>query len=93
MPKIEEAMVLHGFAWIDKDGELNWALKTDLQGVRPEDRPEGATPVVIEISPVLEWVENKRKEHEFLGDLQEDMSRFAQDLSKLEHNMRLKSNG
>lgn len=93
MPKIEDTMTLMGFAWIDEDGELNWALKEDLQGVDPKDRPEGCTPCVIEVTPTLEWIEKKREEHEFLGDLQEKMNKFSSDVTKLEQNMRLKGNG
>lgn len=93
MPKIEDTITLIGFAWIDRDGEINWALKEELQDLKPDERPEGATPVVIEISPTLEWIERKRKEHEFLGDLQEQMNSFSYEMKKLEHNMRLKKNG
>jgi hypothetical protein len=92
MSKIEDQMVLHGFAWIDDStGEINWALKEDLEGIELKDRPEGATPVIIEISPVLEWVDKKRREHEFLGDLQDQMSKFTTDLQKLEHNLKVKA--
>ena len=91
MPKIEESVTLMGYAWLDEDNALNWALKEDLQDIRPEDRPEGATPVVIEISPTLDWVDKKRKEHEFLGDLQEQMSRVTSDLRQLEKNMKVKA--
>jgi hypothetical protein len=92
MAKIEETLSLMGFAWVNDDtGEINWALKEDLEGVAPKDRPEGCTPVMIEISPVLEWIDKKRKEHEFLGDLQEQMSRVTSDLRQLEKNMRVKA--
>lgn len=91
MAKIEETVTILGFAWLDDDtGEINWAMKEDFEGVLPEDRPEGCTPVVIEISPTLEWVDKKRKGHEFLGDLQDQMSRVAEGLRKLEKNMRVK---
>ena len=94
MSKIEDTMTIIGFAWVDDEtGEINWAMKEDLQDVDPKERPEGCTPCVIEITPTLEWVENKRKEHEFLGDLQEQMNKFSIDMKKLEHNMKVKGNG
>ena len=92
MPKIEDTLTIMGFAWIDSEtGEINWAMKEDLQDVPPEERPEGCTPVVIEITPTLEWVDKKHREHEFLGDLQEKMSKFTTDLNALKHDMRLKN--
>ena len=94
MAKIEETISLMGFAWIDDaTGELNWAMKEDFEGVAPEDRPAGWTPVVIELAPTLIWVDRKKKEHEFLGDLQEQMNKFTTDLQKLEKNLRLTNNG
>jgi hypothetical protein len=92
MAKIEENMTLVGFAWLDDDtGEINWAMKEDLEGVAPEERPAGCTPVIIEITPTMEWVNKKRREHEFLGDLQEQMSKFTGDLRQLEKNLRVKA--
>jgi hypothetical protein len=92
MSKIEETLSLIGFAWVDDNtGEMNWALKEDLEGVAPKDRPEGCTPVIIEITPTLEWVDKKRKEHEFLGDLQDQMSRVTSDLRQLEKNLKVKA--
>jgi hypothetical protein len=90
MPKIEETMTLLGFAWLDEDGELNWALKEDLEGVNPKDRPSGATPVVIEISPTEEWALKKQQDHEFLGDISSKINQFSSDLEALEHALKVK---
>jgi hypothetical protein len=90
--KIEDPITLMGFAWISgESGEINWAMKEDFEGVAPADRPEGCTPCIIEITPTLDWVEKKRKEHEFLGDLQEQMSKFTSDLHQLEKNLKVKT--
>jgi hypothetical protein len=92
MARIEDTTTIMGFAWVEDDtGQLNWAMKEDFEGVAPADRPEGCTPVIIEITPTLDWVEKKRKEHEFLGDLQEQMSKFTSDLHQLEKNLKVKT--
>lgn len=92
--KIEETLSLMGFAWIeDETGEVNWALKEDFEDVAPQDRPDGATPVVIEITPTQEWFDKQKRDHEFLGDLQEQMSRFTGTLSKLERDLGVKKGG
>lgn len=91
--KIEDSMTLMGFAWIDDDGDISWALKEDLQDVPPEDRPEGCTPCVIEVTPTADWVENKRREHDFLGDLQDKMNKFTGELEAIEKTMRVKKDG
>lgn len=94
MGKIEDPLTILGFAWVDDDtGEINWAMKEDFEGVKPSDRPPNATAVVIEISPTLAWVDKKRQEHEFLGDLQEQMNKFTDDLNKLQKNLRVQGDG
>lgn len=93
MARIEETITRLGFAWLDDDtGQLIWAFKEDFEGQGPEERPKDATPVMIEITPTVEWVEKKRKEHEFLGDLQEQMSKFTTDLRQLEKNLKVNTN-
>ena len=90
MGKITEALSLMGFAWVDDDtGEINWALKEDFEGLKPNERPNDALAVIIDITPTLEWVDRKKKEHDFLGDLQEQMGKFTDDLQLLQKNLRL----
>jgi hypothetical protein len=88
MPHIEETISKAGFAWIDSDNELNWAWAEDLEDIDPKDRPEGCTPVMIEISPADEWVDKKRKDYEYLGDLSENLNALSAELQLLQKSMR-----
>lgn len=90
MAGISEPIVINGFAWVDDStSEVVWAYQEELQGVKPADRPDGCTPVIIEISPVDNWVAKKEKEHEFLGDVSEQLSKFKTDLSELTKSIKL----
>ena len=83
--RIEDTETLMGFAWKDDEtGLLNWALKEDFEDVDPKDRPKDCTPVIIEITPTVEWVTKKQKEHDFFGDLQDQINKFSGDLQKLQ---------
>ena len=90
MAKIESTITKNGFAWIEDDsGELVWAYQEELQDVKPADRPEGCTPVVIEISPAEEWINKKRQEQEYLGNLSEQLSHFKEELAQVQKDLKL----
>jgi hypothetical protein len=88
MERLEEPLTRMGFFWwtLDENGDkiINWALREDFEEIDPEDRPDGCTPVVIEITPTNDWVTKKQKEHEFLGDIQDQINKFTGDLQKLQ---------
>lgn len=90
MPKIESKLELSGYAWIDEDDSIMWALKEDLEDTPPDKRPEGCTAVVIEIYPVAEWYDKTRREKEFLGDLASQVNQFTSELKALQNSMRVK---
>jgi hypothetical protein len=85
MSKLEHQDRLIGFAWYDDDtGDLMWALPEDFEGV---ERPKDATPVIIEITPTNEWVDNKDNEHNLLLDVQDTLNKFSKDLGELEKSL------
>jgi len=91
---IEETVVINGFAWIDDEtGELVWAYREEFDGVKPSDRPAGATPVIIEITPSDEWVTKQQSggDKEFLGDLQKQLIYFKDELDKIQRSMRVEA--
>jgi hypothetical protein len=89
MPAIEEAITFVGFAWLDEDGAINWAIREDLENVKPKDRPEGCTPVVIEITPTEEWAMKTQKDHDFLGDISAKINQFSTDLDALQRALKV----
>lgn len=90
MYKIEQKLELPGYAWFDEDGEINWALREEMEDVPPKERPQGCTPVVIEIYPAEEWFDKTRKEKEFLGDLASQVNQFTSELKALQNSIRVK---
>lgn len=90
MSKIEQKLELPGYAWIDEDGNIMWALREDLEGVSPKERPLGCTPVVIEIYPVEEWYDKTRREKEFLGEIASQVNQFTSELKALQNSIRAK---
>ena len=90
MHKIEHKLELPGYAWLDEDGGINWALREELEDVPPKERPLGATPVVIEIYPVEEWYDRTRREKEFLGEIASQVNQFTSELKSLQNSIRAK---
>jgi hypothetical protein len=89
MPAIDQTLTFVGFAWLDEDGAINWAMREDLENVKPSDRPEGCTPVVIEITPTEEWALRTQKDYDFLGDISTKINQFSSDLEKLQHALKV----
>ena len=87
MSKITDKTVLMGYAWIDDEGNIIWAMKEDFAELKKSERPKDATPVVIEITPTNEWVDNKENEHNLLYDVQDKLNRFSSDLKALERSL------
>lgn len=83
MSHIEETISKPGFAWFDEENALNWAWAEDLEDLDPHLRPDGCTPVMIEISPAEEWIEKKRRDYEYLGDLSENLNVLTDELNQL----------
>jgi hypothetical protein len=98
MPKIEEQFSIHGFAWIevDEDGveQIGWAYREDIASLKPSERPEGCTPVVIEIIPTEDWIEKQEENLLGLGDISENLNYLKDEVAKLQKQRRAEnSNG
>jgi len=90
MPAIESTMTVNGYAWIDEETEeLVWCYLEDLQDVPTNERPEGCTPVVIEISPADEWVNKRIAEQEYFGNLADQLSSFKDEIAKVQKDIKL----
>jgi hypothetical protein len=88
MSAIEGPMTIVGYAWLDSEGDLVWAIREDMEHVKAQDRPAGCTPVVIEISPAEEWFTRKTEEQDYFGNISDQMNRFGDELRKLEFTLK-----
>lgn len=90
MPAIESVMTINGYAWIQEDTEeLMWCYLEDLQDVPTNERPEGCTPVVIEISPADEWVNKRIAEKEYWGGLEDQMSSLKEQIARVQKDLKI----
>lgn len=90
MAIIDDTVTINGFAWIDDDtDELVWAYQEELQDVHPSERPNGCTPVVIEINPAEEWLNKKQQERDYISSLSEQISQFRNELDQVSKDIKL----
>lgn len=90
MSAIESQMVIYGYAWIDDETEeIGWAYREELQHKKPSERPEGCTPVVIEINPTDDYVTKKQQEQEYFGNLSDQLSQFKDELAQVRRDLEI----
>jgi hypothetical protein len=88
MSSIDNKLEIEGYAWLEADGSIMWAVKKDLQNIPPKERPNGCTPVMIEIYPTEEWYDKTRKEKEFMGDLASQVNLVTEEINALQRELR-----
>jgi hypothetical protein len=80
MGNIKTAIQIVGYAWLDDEGDVVFGSREDLQD--DPDKPEDATPVVIEITPSDEWI--KKRQQDPLVNVRHTLEKFAEEYRNFE---------